>query len=135
MLGFFKSSFDSKPPPDRRVYAIDDIHGQRDRLAAMHDAILRDAEHAPETQRVVIYVGDFVDRGPDSPGVIDLLLDEPLPGFTRIFLKGNHEDYMLRFLEGDIEAGAGWHANGGDATLASYGVEVEGMWPDLTVLV
>lgn len=135
MLGFLKTSFKSKPPPDTRVYAIGDIHGQQARLAAMHDAILRDADRTPETRRVVVYVGDFVDRGPDSPGVIDMLLGDPLPEFTSIYLRGNHEDYMLRFLDGDIEAGVGWHANGGDTTLASYGIEVEGKWPDFTVLI
>jgi serine/threonine protein phosphatase 1 len=135
MLGWFKTSFDSRPPPDTRVYAIGDIHGQRARLEAMHQLIERDAASAPEAKLVVIHVGDFVDRGPDSVGVLDLLIADPLPSFTKVFLKGNHEDYMLRFLDGDIEAGAGWFANGGDATLESYGIDTEDKWPDFTVLV
>ncbi len=135
MLGWLKSSFESTPPPGTRVYAIGDIHGQKARLQALHDRIVEDAKRAPESRRVIVYVGDYVDRGPDPVGVLDLLVGQPLPGFTSIFLKGNHEDYLLRFLDGDIEAGAGWYANGGDATLVSYGIDIEDMWPDFTVLV
>jgi serine/threonine protein phosphatase 1 len=67
--------------------------------------------------------------------VLDLLTDAPLEDFTNVYLKGNHEDFLVRFLDGDIEAGAGWYANGGDATLASYGIDIEGQWPDFTVLI
>lgn len=134
MFAWFKSSFESRPPADTRVYAIGDIHGQRDRLEAMHRAIQDDANSAAEARCVVVYVGDFVDRGPQSAAVLDLLIGDPLPNFTCVYLKGNHEDYMLRFMDGDIEAGAGWYANGGDATLESYGIDTEGQWPDYTVL-
>ena len=135
MLGWFKSSFESKPPPGTRVYAVGDIHGQKDRLETLHRRIAQDANGAPETRRVLVYVGDFVDRGPDSVGVLDLLIDEPLPGFECVYLRGNHEDHMLRFLDGDIEAGAGWFNFGGGATLTSYGIDTENKWPDFTVLV
>jgi serine/threonine protein phosphatase 1 len=69
----------------------------------------------------VVYVGDYVDRGDDSRGVIELLSAGPLPGFRSVHLMGNHEDIMLRFLE-DASAAPLWIANGGDATLYSYGV-------------
>lgn len=134
MMSWFQSSFDSAAPPGTRVYAIGDIHGQLERLRALRVRIVEDAEGAPEERRVVVHVGDYVDRGPDSRGVLDLLIDEPLAGFDCFFLKGNHEDFMLRFLEGEIEAGAGWFANGGDATLASYGIEGADRWPDFTQL-
>lgn len=135
MLGWFKSSFDSKPPPGTRVYAIGDIHGQKARLEALHRRIQQDADGASEARRVLVYVGDFVDRGPDSVGVLGMLIDDPLPGFECVYLKGNHEDYMLRFLDGDIEAGAGWFNFGGGATLTSYGIDTQDKWPDFTVLV
>jgi serine/threonine protein phosphatase 1 len=69
----------------------------------------------------VVYLGDYVDRGDESPAVFDVLLDEPLPTFESIYLKGNHEESMLRFLE-DITVGPAWLFYGGAQTLRSYGV-------------
>ena len=69
----------------------------------------------------MIYLGDYVDRGPASKSVIDLVLDAAPPGFEVVALKGNHEEMMLRFLE-DIAVARTWMMNGGDATLGSYGV-------------
>jgi serine/threonine protein phosphatase 1 len=80
-------------------------------------------------------VGDYYDRGPDSAGVIDMLIDRPLEGFDSVFLKGNHEDILLRFLEGDLETGANWIYYGGNTTLQSYGIDCEKSWPDYTELV
>lgn len=135
MLGWLKQdTFASAAPSDTRIYAIGDIHGQRERLQQLHEQILEDASDAPEGRKVAVYVGDYVDRGPDSRGVLDILIGHPLPGLASVYLKGNHEDFMLRFLDGDIEAGAAWYANGGDTTLASYGIDVENIWPDFTVL-
>lgn len=105
-----------------RVYAIGDIHGRADLLAQLHGAILEDAATADVGARLlVVYIGDYVDRGLQSRKVIDLLLDEPMPGFEAVHLKGNHEDMLLRFLD-EPATGRLWLANGGDATLASYGV-------------
>jgi serine/threonine protein phosphatase 1 len=125
-----KSKFRSTPPDDTRVYAVGDIHGQRQRLAALHAKIIADAQGSPQHRRVVVYVGDYVDRGPDSAGVLDLLIESPLAGFTSIFLKGNHEDYVLRYLDGDLAAGGSWLNFGGDATLRSYGIDASARWPD-----
>ena len=72
-------------------------------------------------RRVIVYLGDYVDRGPDSMGVIDLLLDSPLAEFESVHLIGNHERLMLDFLR-DASVGPTWILNGGDRTLASYGV-------------
>jgi serine/threonine protein phosphatase 1 len=108
-------------PAGMRVYAIGDIHGRRDLLAALHERILADAAAQPATRHVVVYLGDYCDRGLETREVIDLLLDAPLPGFEAVHLKGNHEDFMLRFLE-DTRVGPGWFANGGGGTLYSYGV-------------
>lgn len=104
-----------------RVYAVGDIHGCRERLRKLHDAIVADAAGATG-RKVIVYLGDYVDRGEDSAGVIaDLLRDEPA-GFERIFLKGNHEDFLLRSLE-DKGALLPWLANGGDSTCRAYGVD------------
>jgi serine/threonine protein phosphatase 1 len=108
-------------PDDTLVYAVGDIHGRADLLEKMHEAILRDAAEAPCSRKVVIYLGDYVDRGPDSKRVVDVLLERPLAGFERYHLMGNHEAFLLEFLI-DIEAGPGWFFNGGLQTLGSYGV-------------
>ncbi len=69
----------------------------------------------------MVYLGDYIDRGTDSRAVIDLMLDEPLPDFDRIHLKGNHDNCLARFLV-DPEIGELWLSHGGDDTLRSYGV-------------
>jgi serine/threonine protein phosphatase 1 len=104
-----------------RLYAIGDIHGRADLLRALHGLVLEDARRHHATRNVVVYLGDYVDRGRQSREVIDLLLDEPLPNFEAVHLKGNHEDSMLRFL---AKAGVGpaWISYGGAATLMSYAV-------------
>jgi serine/threonine protein phosphatase 1 len=122
------------PPPGTRVYAIGDIHGCLDRLKLLQQKILDDKESAPEIRFVLVYVGDYVDRGPDSREVIDHLLNTPLPGLETIHLKGNHEEFMQRFFEGDLEVGGGWIANGGREALISYGVNVDTKWPDFSEL-
>lgn len=112
----------ARVPEGVRVYGIGDIHGRRDLLSALRERILSDAETAGPGRRVVVYVGDYVDRGPDSRGVIDLLIEEPLPGFESVYLLGNHEAFLLRFLE-DESAGPVWMMNGGEATCRSYGAD------------
>jgi hypothetical protein len=109
---------------DRLTYAIGDIHGRADLLARLLDQIRLDREEqASGTQPTpVIFLGDYIDRGPQSRQVIDLLLDfRRDPAFEARFLLGNHEDTMIDYLEGRI-SGLGWSRHGGDATLQSYGV-------------
>ena len=109
-------------PEGTRVYAIGAIHGRADLLDQLHDKILEDARHAGVQRHVVVYLGDYVDRGLDSKGVIDRLLDDPLPGFEKVFLKGNHEDAFLKFFL-EPEFGRDWKYYGGLETLMSYGVK------------
>jgi serine/threonine protein phosphatase 1 len=115
-------------PADRRVYVVGDIHGRADLLAALRTAIVADAEAAKESAKVLIYLGDYVDRGPGSFEVLDMLINEPLEGLDAVFLKGNHEDMMLKFLAGPADPL--WLHNGGDATLRSYGIH----WPAATLM-
>jgi len=110
-------------PADTRVYAVGDIHGRVDLLSRLHDLIKADATNASSSRKLIIYLGDYVDRGETSKGVIDLLLDEPPDGFETIFLKGNHEEMMLGFMD-NAAVGAMWLHNGGDATVNSYGVRM-----------
>ena len=108
-------------PPGSRIYAIGDIHGRADLLRQLHRLIHEDAYRRQAPRNVVVYLGDYVDRGDESRAVIDLLLDERLPSFESIHIKGNHEESMLRFLE-DTAVGPPWLFYGGGQTLASYGV-------------
>ena len=104
-----------------RVYAIGDIHGRLDLLRRAIDAIGRDVEdHGPRALTVTL--GDYVDRGPASREVLDLLAGNPFPT-PHVALKGNHEAVF----EGFLAAGAGgdhWRQFGGVETLHSYGVPV-----------
>lgn len=105
---------------DRSVFAVGDIHGCNDLLTALLDAI---AEASPPGGRrpLLIFLGDYVDRGPDSKGVIERLsrirADQP----EARFLCGNHEETMLRFLS-DFDSGLAWTSYGGRETMLSYGV-------------
>lgn len=112
-------------PDGTRVYAIGDIHGCLDLLNDLHGKILADsADVPPSIRRVAVYLGDYVDRGPDSRGVIDLLLRDPLPGFNYVHLMGNHEEMLLEFLQ-HAHFGEYWLAAGGAATVKSYGIKIE----------
>ena len=111
----------ARGPQDRRIYAIGDIHGRVDLLRALHDQILADARGSSGKSMAVVYLGDYIDRGSSSREVIDLLLDEPLPGFQSVHLRGNHEQILLKFRH-DISVAPNWLQYGGDATLQSYRV-------------
>ena len=109
-------------PAGTVVWAIGDIHGRLDLLVPLVDAIQTDADASDATRKVVIFLGDYIDRGPDSRGVIQYLAALPKDaGIEWRFLKGNHEETMLEFLE-DPSIGARWCEYGGDATLTSYGL-------------
>ena len=111
-------------PTDTVIYAIGDIHGRLDLLTALHETIAADAADRPARNKVVVYLGDYVSRGKDSHGVVERVCNWLPNGFVRITLKGNHEDLLLRFLGGELEAGAHWFDYGGRDTLFGYGVKV-----------
>ncbi len=117
-----------RSPPDTgpgiRVYAFGDIHGRADLLRRLHAAARDDAARAPEPRRIAVYLGDYVDRGDDSRGVLDLLAAGPGTGFETVHLRGNHEDFLLRFLA-DSGLAEVWLRNGAAATLHSYGVDAD----------
>ena len=105
------------------MWAVGDIHGRLDLLKPLVEAIMADAAASGATRKVVIFLGDYIDRGPDSRGVIQYLIDLPTDaGIEWRFLKGNHEEAMLNFLA-DPAKGATWCEYGGDAALASYGLK------------
>ncbi|MCZ6481933.1 MAG: metallophosphoesterase family protein [Alphaproteobacteria bacterium] len=108
-------------PEGTRVYAIGDIHGRLDLLAQLRERIVMDSGDFTGERKVVVYLGDYVDRGPQSREVIDLLVDAPLGGFESVHLKGNHDKFLLDFLD-DASVWPLWLYNGAGATVMSYGV-------------
>lgn len=118
-IPFRKSSNGAAIPEGKRIYAIGDIHGALDALDALIAKIEKDADGLENAQ--LIFLGDYVDRGPDSKGVIDRLASLKKDYKSAVFLKGNHEAAMLDFLD-DPEEIMEWLEWGGDETLRSYGV-------------
>ena len=104
-----------------RLFAIGDIHGCVDELATMLTSI------APARGDTVVFVGDYIDRGPAARDVIELLLDLRQGAAEYVFLKGNHEDMMLSFLGLPGHYGESFLFNGGAPTLESYGVPDEAL--------
>ncbi len=111
-------------PDKARLIAIGDIHGH---LAALETLL---EQIAPQANDTIVTIGDYVDRGPDSRGVIDKLLD--LRGRCRLVtLLGNHDELMLEVCAGATAAlRDSWLSFGGGATLASYGCQPEEIPPD-----
>ena len=108
-------------PDGLRIYAIGDIHGQFSLLDQLQEMIRKDVLERPATRHVIIYLGDYVDRGPKSYDVIDRLCLPRDQGVETLHLKGNHEEFLVNFLS-DPGTGDAWLLNGGGDTLASYGV-------------
>lgn len=105
------------------IYAVGDVHGCLDKLLTLEETIAADGQALPGG-KLIVMLGDYVDRGPASAEVIDHLIAPPPGGFERICLAGNHEVLMLDYLDGRATL-AEWTAMGGAATLASYGVDAD----------
>jgi serine/threonine protein phosphatase 1 len=105
-----------------RTYVIGDIHGRSDLLDRMVDLISLDLETNPVGDCLTVTIGDYIDRGPDSRGVLDRLAGNPFS--TRfVALKGNHEALFETFLS-DPSIAEQWRRLGGLETLHSYGIPV-----------
>jgi serine/threonine protein phosphatase 1 len=109
-------------PEGFRLYAIGDIHGRLDLLDQLLELIRGDQVGRPEAPVILIFLGDYIDRGPDSKGVVDRLIEGFPEAYSSVFLKGNHEDLLLSFVH-DPTPNLSWLRNGGDAALLSYGVD------------
>jgi serine/threonine protein phosphatase 1 len=112
-------------PGGRRVYAIGDIHGCRSQLERLHAEIVRDLAARPIASPLLVHLGDYIDNGPDSAGVIELLVSRA-PKVPTINLLGDHERMLLDALDGDRAAATDWLWAGGRAALESWSLD-----PDL----
>jgi len=104
-------------------YAVGDVHGRSDLLDKLLSQLegVASADARPDGAPIVVFLGDYVDRGPDPRGVIEMLLGGRPKGYERRFLRGNHEASMQAFIEAPLENRA-WLLQGGAETLLSYGV-------------
>jgi serine/threonine protein phosphatase 1 len=122
-------------PAGRRIYAIGDIHGCNRQLGTLHGLIAADLAERPVASALLLHIGDYVDRGTDTAGVIQRLAAGcPIPGMDMVNLMGNHESTMLDALSGERAAGTDWLFAGGRAALESYGIDPEGprdVWTSL----
>lgn len=115
---------DARGPEGTRLYAIGDVHGRLDLLRAMHAQIRAELmrDHPPDWR--IVHVGDYVDRGPDSKGVLDFLIARRREDARVVTLKGNHDEGFEHFLTGQPSFRI-FTNNGGEATARSYGVEAD----------
>ncbi len=120
-------------PAGRRIYAIGDVHGCDSRLAELHAAIADDLAHRPCGAPLLLHLGDYVDRGPDSRGVVARLAGgDPLPGVPSVNLLGNHEQTMIDALSGLGASMTDWMIQGGREALQSWGGDPDAprpTWP------
>ena len=106
-----------------RAYVVGDVHGHLDLTDQLLAKIDEDLKRRPAKRAVLVFVGDLIDRGPQSAQVIERLRTYRRPGLRTVFLLGNHEEVMLRVLAGDLSLLPDWLAFGGAQCLASYGVD------------
>ena len=111
-------------PEGVRLYAVGDMHGRLDLLESLLGEIERDQNGRDDLPVTLIFLGDYIDRGPDSKGVVSRLIQGFSQKYTPVFIKGNHEALLLSFLD-DPSKGLAWLRNGGDDTLMSYGLKLE----------
>jgi serine/threonine protein phosphatase 1 len=121
-------------PPGRRVYAVGDIHGCDVQLANLYEIVADDLARRPVDEPVLLHIGDYVDRGADTAGVLRRLLrGSPVAGMEVVNLVGNHDETMLNALSGDRPAATDWLFAGGRPALESYGIDPDSpreSWPE-----
>jgi serine/threonine protein phosphatase 1 len=108
-----------------RAFAVGDVHGRLDLLDQLLAKIEAEIAARPAANNVVVFLGDLIDRGPDSSGVIERLRNWQPANVTPVFLCGNHEEIMLRVLAGEPGVLSDWLRFGGAECLISYGLDPE----------
>lgn len=114
---------DSAIPDGQRIYAIGDVHGRLDLLEQLMDCILADDRSREPADTQIIFLGDLIDRGPDSAGVLDYVRKLSNSGLRIRCLAGNHEEVLLSAIEEPSKENARFfYRIGGRETLISYGM-------------
>jgi serine/threonine protein phosphatase 1 len=122
MLSMFRRPPKPLLPPGERVYAVGDVHGRLDLLDALLDMIWRDDAARPAAETHVLLLGDMIDRGADSAGVVRRVIAGDARFASLGSLKGNHEASLLAMLDGETQWLDSWLTYGGRAALLSWGV-------------
>ncbi len=104
-----------------RAYVVGDVHGRVDLLEELLADIERDLADRPVRKTLLVFLGDLIDRGPNSAQVIERLRTYRSPALKTVFLLGNHEEVLLRIMEGDATLIRSWLQFGGAQCLESYG--------------
>lgn len=124
MFMFSRKHLDrSSGPRGHRAYAVGDIHGRIDLLDELIAKIHADMEQRTPARTLLVFVGDLIDRGPSSAEVVERLRTYRREGVRTIFLLGNHEEVLLRILDGDGSLIPSWLSFGGTQCLGSYGLD------------
>jgi len=108
----------------QRAYVVGDVHGRLDLLDELLARIHADLDQRPSRKTMLVFVGDLIDRGPNSAQVVERLRTYRHPGVRTAFILGNHEEVLLRILAGEAELIDDWRRFGGAQCLESYGVDV-----------
>jgi serine/threonine protein phosphatase 1 len=137
MLGFSpRRSIEPHGARGYRAYAVGDIHGRLDLVEEVLAKIHAELQGRPTAKALLIFVGDLIDRGPNSAQVIERLRTYRHHGVRPVFLLGNHEEVFLRIIKGDTSLIASWLQFGGLQCMQSYGLDperVRGEAPDTVV--
>jgi serine/threonine protein phosphatase 1 len=110
-------------PAGTRAYAIGDVHGRRDLLEELLARIDAERSADPRSREHLILLGDLIDRGPDSRGVLDLLLERQAADPSLTILGGNHEAMLVAMLDGALRDLESWLHFGGEECAVSYGLD------------
>ena len=110
-----------------RAYAIGDIHGRLDLLNSMIAKVEADIASRPPARNFIVFLGDLIDRGPDSAAVVERLLSYRPSNARVVFLSGNHEEILLRILDGETGILPSWLKFGGAECAESYGINVDAL--------
>src|SRR3954464_2446984 len=104
MFGFSRSGASSPSGPQgRRAYVVGDVHGRLDLLEQLLDRIHREIDAQPKRDCLLVFLGDLIDRGPNSAEVVERLRTYRRSRVRPVFILGNHEEVMLRILAGETD--------------------------------
>jgi serine/threonine protein phosphatase 1 len=114
-------------PRGWRAYVVGDIHGRLDLLDELLGKIHDELDRHPARKSLLVFVGDLIDRGPESAQVVERLRTYRRRGVKPVFLLGNHEEVLLRILAGDKSLINSWLKFGGLQCLESYGIDAKAL--------
>lgn len=115
-------------PRGHRAYVVGDVHGRLDLLDRLLASIERDVQRRSARKSLLVFLGDLIDRGPDSRGVVERLRTYRHDRLKPYFLAGNHEEVLLRLLAGELGILSSWLKFGGAECLQSYGLDPQSLY-------